>query len=92
MNEKNRDIQANKMSRLQFLRLLGICTIGFFAYRVGRINSLFGNATAAGGWLGIATPQRYATSAVAAATTAGRLDEDGILHTQYSTSSCMYKR
>jgi hypothetical protein len=83
MNEKYYDIQANKISRLQFLRLLGAGAIGYFAYRAGFINSLFENtraATAAGG--GNTTLQRYAatgslTSSLAAV--AGRLDEDGIL-------------
>src|SRR5919197_2732027 len=79
-------IQANKISRLQFLRLLGAGAIGYFAYRAGFMNSLFGNATAAttaGG--GSATSQRYAaatgslSSAIVAAAVAGRLDEDGIL-------------
>jgi hypothetical protein len=36
-----------KISRLQFLRLLGTGAIGYFAYRAGFINSLFGNVTAA---------------------------------------------
>jgi hypothetical protein len=47
MNEKDPNIQGNKISRLQFLRLLGAGVIGYFAYRAGFINSLFGNATAA---------------------------------------------
>jgi hypothetical protein len=47
MNEKDPDIKGNKISRLQFLRLLGAGAIGYFAYRAGFINSLFGNATAA---------------------------------------------
>jgi hypothetical protein len=47
MNEKDYDIQANKISRLQFLRLLGAGAIGYFAYRAGFINSLFENARAA---------------------------------------------
>jgi hypothetical protein len=61
MNEKNYDLElGNKISRLQFLRLLGAGAIGYFAYRAGFINSLFGNATAVGGWAGIITPQRGA--------------------------------
>jgi hypothetical protein len=47
MNEKDSGIQDNKISRLQFLRLLGAGAIGYFAYRVGLISSFFGNATAA---------------------------------------------
>jgi hypothetical protein len=40
----------NKISRLDFLRLLGAGTIGYLAYRAGFINNnnLSGNATAAG--------------------------------------------
>ena len=38
---------GKKISRLQFLRLLGAGAIGYFAYRAGFINSLFGNAKAA---------------------------------------------
>ena len=38
---------GKKISRLQFLRLLGAGAIGYFAYRAGFINSLFGDATAA---------------------------------------------
>ena len=45
MNEKYYDTQGNKISRLQFPRLLG--AVGYFVYRAGFINSLFGNATAA---------------------------------------------
>ena len=47
MNKKDYDTQGNKISRLQFLRLLGAGAIGYFAYRAGFINSLFGNAKAA---------------------------------------------
>jgi hypothetical protein len=39
MNEKDPDIQGNKISRLQFLRLLGAGAIGYFAYRAGFIKS-----------------------------------------------------
>ena len=47
----------NRISRLQFLRLLGAGAIGYFAYRAGLIDILFKNATAeTGGWLGIITP------------------------------------
>jgi hypothetical protein len=49
-NNKDSDTKRdnNKISRLQFLRLLGAGAIGYFAYRAGFINNLFGNATAAG--------------------------------------------
>jgi hypothetical protein len=79
MNEKDHDIQANKISRLQFLRLLGAGAIDYFAYRDGFINSLFGNTRAAiAGGGGNTTLQRYAaTGSLSAA--AGGLDEDGIL-------------
>ncbi|MFL6459222.1 MAG: hypothetical protein ACJ71G_19910, partial [Nitrososphaeraceae archaeon] len=61
----------NKISRLGFLRLLGAGAIGYFAYRAGFINNLFGNATAADA--NMLPPQQASTYA------AGRLDEDGIL-------------
>ena len=51
MDEKDYDIQSNKISRLQFLKLLGAGAIGYFAYRAGFINSLFRNATAQAGGL-----------------------------------------
>jgi hypothetical protein len=73
----------NKISRLQFLRLLGASAIGYFAYRAGFINSLFRNATAeTGGWLGILAPQKYVAPSLSPQTgwlSAGTLDEDGIL-------------
>jgi hypothetical protein len=59
--------------------------MGYFAYRAGMIDGLFKNATAeTGGWLGITTPPSRnllpSTGWVSAiATTAGTLDEDGIL-------------
>jgi hypothetical protein len=68
------DIQANKISRLQFLRLLGVGAIGYFAYRAGFINNLFGNAIAADIDANTLPPQQASTSAPV-----GRLDEDGIL-------------
>src|SRR5918912_3214199 len=77
---------GKKISRLQFLRLLGAGAIGYFTYRAGFINSLFKNATAAErpGWVGITTPPPINlppssgwVSAIASA--AGTLDEDGIL-------------
>ncbi len=80
--------EDNKISRLQFLRLLGAGAIGYFAYRSGLINSLLKNPTAeTGWWLGILTPpQKYVapllpsqTGWLSAVATAGTLDEDGIL-------------
>jgi hypothetical protein len=72
---------------LQFLRLLGAGAIGYFAYRAGFINTLFGNARAATAvGVGNATSQRYAaeTGWLSAVETAGRLDEDGILMIGYT--------
>ena len=71
----------NRISRLQFLRLLGAGAIGYFAYRTGFINSLFGNATATtttttttvGSIAGIPMSQSEVPA------TAEKLDEDGIL-------------
>jgi hypothetical protein len=72
---QNKNQGRNKISRLDFLRLLGAGAIGYFAYRAGFINSLFGNATATtvGSIAGIPLSQSRA------AATAGNLDEDGIL-------------
>ena len=76
---------GKKLSRLQFLKLLGAGAIGYFVYSAGFINSLFRNAIAAeaGGWIGITTtppinlpPSSGWLSAVAPTAT---LDEDGIL-------------
>jgi hypothetical protein len=73
---------GKKISRLQFLRLLGAGAIGYFAYRAGFINSFFGNATAAttttkvGSIAGIPMSQ---SGAVPSSATAENLDEDGIL-------------
>jgi len=83
MRKTNSEL-GNKISRLQFLRLLGAGAIGYFAYRAGFINSLFGNATAVGGWDGIITPQRGAPasgwlSSAVLAPVPRNLDEDGIL-------------
>src|ERR1041384_928281 len=66
---------GRKISRLQFLRLLGAGAIGYFAYRAGFINSLFRNATATtvGSIAGIPLSQSRA-----AAGNAGNLDEDCI--------------
>jgi len=73
----NHDIGDKKISRFQFLKLLGACAIGYFAYRAGFINSLIRSAAAAGtqnpmprsaGWLSALSP-----------TTARAVDEDGIL-------------
>jgi hypothetical protein len=77
MNEKDSDIQSNKISRLQFLRLLGAGAIGYFAYRAGFINSLFGKATAATTVGSIAEIPMLQSEVPSA--TAGNLDEDGIL-------------
>src|SRR5919205_3049735 len=68
-----------KISRLQFLRLLGAGAIGYFAYRVGFINSLFRNATAitVGSIAGIPLSQSGAVSPPPEETE--NLDEDGIL-------------
>jgi hypothetical protein len=70
---------GHKISRLQFLRLLGAGALGYFAYRAGFINSLFGNATAAtvGSIAGIPLSQSGAAAPPAAR--AENLDEDGIL-------------
>ena len=78
MNKKDSGVQGNKISRLQFLRLLGAGAIGYFAYRAGFINSLFGNATAAtvGSIAGIPLSQSEAAAPSAATE---KLDEDGIL-------------
>jgi hypothetical protein len=64
MNGKDPETQDNKISRLQFLRLLGAGAIGYFAYRAGFISSLFGNATAAtvGSIAGIPMSQSGAVS------------------------------
>ena len=85
MHKKSSETErGSKISRLQFLRLLGAGAIGYFAYRAGFINNLFGNATAttavAAGTN--ATSQRYAATGSllsSSATALGRLDEDGIL-------------
>jgi hypothetical protein len=68
---------------MQFLRLLGAGAIGYFTYRAGFINSLFGNTTAAattnttvGSITGIPLSQPGAVSPSAATE---NLDEDGIL-------------
>jgi hypothetical protein len=81
MHKKNSGTDiGNKISRLQFLRLLGAGAIGYFAYRAGFANNLFGNASAStaeiasGGGL---------TSIIGGSSLseepAGSLDEDGIL-------------
>src|SRR5919197_1051651 len=83
MNEKDYDIQADKISRLQFLRLLGAGAIGYFAYRTGFINnSLFGNARAVNTAVAETTnptSQHTGWLSAIAAPIAGSLDEDGIL-------------
>ena len=40
----NHDIGDKKISRFQFLKLLGASAIGYFAYRAGFINSLIRSA------------------------------------------------
>ncbi|MFL6369033.1 MAG: hypothetical protein ACJ72T_10880, partial [Nitrososphaeraceae archaeon] len=85
MHKKSSETErGSKISRLQFLRLLGAGAIGYFAYRAGFFNNLFGNATAttavAAGTN--ATSQRYAATGSLLSSSAvalGRLDEDGIL-------------
>jgi hypothetical protein len=85
MDKKNkvpdRKGDNNKISRMQFLRLLGAGALGYFAYRAGFINNnLFGNATAAttnttvGSIAGIPMSQSEAAPAIAE-----KSDEDGIL-------------
>jgi hypothetical protein len=75
--------RGNRISRLDFLKLLGAGAIGYFAYRAGFINNLFGNAaTAARGGIANTTQQGYTMAASPSSSTAlaaGRLDEDGIL-------------
>src|ERR671931_2860380 len=73
MDNKGSNVQGNKISRLDFLKLLGAGAIGYLAYRAGFINKLFVSAAAAtgpGGIVNTTTQQRHAVA---------RLDEDGIL-------------
>jgi hypothetical protein len=84
MHKKSSETErGSKISRLQFLRLLGAGAIGYFAYRAGFINNLFGNDTATTAAAGTnATSQRYAATGSLLSSSAvalGRLDEDGIL-------------
>ena len=85
MDTKGSGVKGNKVSRLQFLRLLGAGAIGYFVYRDGFINNnLFGNAaTAARGGIANTTQQGHtmagSLSSSTALAAAGRLDEDGIL-------------
>jgi hypothetical protein len=83
LNMQDKSQETNKISRLEFLRLLGAGAAGYFVYRAGLINSLFGNARAANTTtvLGNATTsQIYPTSGwLSAVAKAGNLDEDGIL-------------
>ena len=80
MRKKNSGTDiGNKISRLQFLRLLGAGAVGYFAYRVGFANNLFGNASAS-------TPEVASggglTSIIVGSSQSrppGNLDEDGIL-------------
>jgi hypothetical protein len=79
MKKTGSGTRGKKISRLEFLRLLGAGAIGYFAYRAGLIDILFKNATAeTGGWLGIITPPQTGWLSTVAPT-AGSLDEDGIL-------------
>ena len=75
---ERQDIEGNKVSRLQFLKLLGAGAIGYFAYRAGFINSLFVNAVSAARTEN-PIPQRAGWLSALAPTTTGKLDEDGIL-------------
>src|SRR5919197_1410013 len=82
MDNKNSDTKGdNKISRLQFLRLLGAGAIGYFAYRAGFINNLFGNANAAGtnAKTMLPPPQTQTPINSSVSSALGRLDEDGIL-------------
>ncbi|MFL6398571.1 MAG: hypothetical protein ACJ72J_03185 [Nitrososphaeraceae archaeon] len=85
MHKKSSETErGSKISRLQFLRLLGAGAIGYFAYRAGFFNNLFGNATATTAVTAgtNATSQRYAATGSLLSSSAvalGRLDEDGIL-------------
>jgi hypothetical protein len=85
MHKKGSDAErGNKISRLQFLRLLGAGAIGYFAYRAGFINNnnLFGNATAAttaAGGRNAMQQGHAATGSSSSLAAAQRLDEDGIL-------------
>jgi hypothetical protein len=82
MRKKNSGTDiGNKISRLQFLRLLGAGAIGYFAYRVGFANNLFGNASAStpevasgGGFTSI-----IGGPSLPEAPVSENLDEDGIL-------------
>src|SRR3712207_66706 len=61
------DYKANKISRREFLKLLGASVATtYFAYQLGFINSILGKSTGQKG-------------AYAVPSTAGMLDEDGIL-------------
>jgi hypothetical protein len=80
MHKESSDTEeGHRISRLAFLRLLGAGAIGYFAYRAGFANNLFGNATAAAG-VGNTTQQGHAVAGLPSSSlAAGRLDEDGIL-------------
>jgi hypothetical protein len=60
MSKKGSNTGGNRISRLDFLKLLGAGAIGYFAYRAGFINNLFGNAaTAARGGIANTTTRIY---------------------------------
>jgi hypothetical protein len=62
----------NKISRLGFLKLLGASAVGYFAFRVGFFNGLFGNeVNTIAAAVGMPPSQPF--------TSVGKLDEDGIL-------------
>jgi hypothetical protein len=71
MDNKNCDDGQTNISRISFLRLLAASAIGYFAYRLGFVSYLFGNATAA--------DSKTILTAKPSVSEAGRLDEDGIL-------------
>jgi hypothetical protein len=73
----NHDIGDNKISRFQFLKLLGAGAIGYFVYRAGFINTFFRSATAAE--TQNPAPQRDGWLTALSPTTARTVDEDGIL-------------
>ena len=68
----------NKISRLQFLKLLGTGAIGYFAYRAGFINNnnSFRNATAATG--ANTTSQQAHTETSSSASAAAGYDQFGV--------------
>jgi hypothetical protein len=64
MKKTGSDKRRNKISRLEFLRMLGAGTIGYFTCSAGFINSLFENARTATA-VGVGnTTQSYAAATV----------------------------